>query len=29
MARDIVNKLPKSLDKKRADPKTFESTPEG
>lgn len=29
MARDIVAKLPKMMDKKLADPKTFEITPEG
>jgi dynein heavy chain len=29
MARDILGKLPKGMDKRRADPKTFETTPEG
>jgi len=29
MARDIVNKLPKSMDKRRADPRVFEVIPSG
>jgi hypothetical protein len=29
MARDIVNKLPKGMDKKKADPRVFEIIPSG
>jgi hypothetical protein len=29
MARDIVGKVPKVMDKRKAHPLTFEATPEG